>query len=47
MPSDSTEPSDSTDFDPPRPASSDLGWILLFVGVVAFSLAGLVGWVRL
>ncbi len=30
-----------------RPLSADLGWIALFIGVVVFSVAGLIGWVRL
>ncbi|WP_255574917.1 hypothetical protein [Caldovatus aquaticus] len=40
-------PSDRDAPDAPRPLSADLGWILLFVAVTAFAVAGMIGVVRL
>jgi flagellar basal body-associated protein FliL len=40
-------PNDLSSSEAPRPRSADLAWILLFIGVTAFAVAGMMGVIRL
>jgi hypothetical protein len=40
-------PNDPSSTEAPRPLSADIAWILVFIGVTAFAVAGLMGVIRL
>ncbi|WP_268237468.1 hypothetical protein [Caldovatus sediminis] len=40
-------PNDPSGTEAPRPRSGDIAWILVFIGVTAFAVAGMMGVVRL